>query len=143
MSEESEQTGYQWFTIKEAATYLNIGEQTLYRWMRDGRITFRKVGDSTRFLQEDLDAMIDVHLSEKEITKAKQACPICQHDELIDGTVQSTGKVLFRPKKTKFWTWREGNVPIESRMCSRCGATLLFGDVKKLDALRQDGPKGD
>ena len=60
-----------WFTIKEAADYLQIGEPTLYRWMRDGKITFRKVGDSTRFLQEDLDAVVVVHQSVKTL-KNKQ-----------------------------------------------------------------------
>ena len=45
-----------WFGIKEAAEYLDIGEPTLYRWMREGQITFRKVGDSTRFLLQDHDS---------------------------------------------------------------------------------------
>ena len=44
-----------WYAIGEAAEYLDVGEPTLYRWMREGKITFRKVGDSTRFWQEDLD----------------------------------------------------------------------------------------
>ncbi len=138
MSEEFETSAYKWFSIKEAANYLNIGEQTLYRWMRDGRITFRKVGDSTRFLQEDLDAMIDVHFSDKELKQTQQVCPICRGTELIEGSMQSTGTVHFRPKKTKFWIWREGNIPISARMCSRCGAVLSFGGLKKLEALRAD-----
>ena len=29
-----------WYSIKEAAEYLEIGEPTLYRWMRDRKITF-------------------------------------------------------------------------------------------------------
>ena len=138
MSEETESSGCQWYTIKEAAAYLNIGEQTLYRWMRDGRITFRKVGDSTRFLQQDLDAMIDVHLSDKDLKQTQQACPVCQHTELIEGSLQSTGMIHFHPKKTKFWVWRDGNIPISSRMCSHCGAVIPFGDLKKLEALRAD-----
>jgi len=138
MSEDSESIGYRWFSIKEAAAYLQIGEQTLYRWMRDGRITFRKVGDSTRFLQEDLDAMIDVHLSDRELKQTRQTCPVCRNTELIEGALQSTGKVHFRPAKTKFWTWREGNVPVSARMCSRCGAVLAFGDLRKLESLREE-----
>ena len=55
-----------WYSIKEAAEYLEIGEPTLYRWMRDRKITFRKVGDSTRFLQEDLDAVVEVFHSERD-----------------------------------------------------------------------------
>lgn len=138
MSEDSESSGYQWYTIKEAALYLKIGEQTLYRWMRDGRITFRKVGDSTRFLQQDLDAMIDVHLSSKDLKQTREVCPVCQHTEMVEGTVQSTGRTQFRPTKTKFWVWREGNVPITGRMCTRCGAVISFGDLTKLEALREE-----
>ena len=52
----------EWFTIKDAAAYLEIGEPTIYRWMRDCRMTYRKVGDSTRFLQEDLDALVEIFL---------------------------------------------------------------------------------
>src|SRR5262245_32333444 len=40
-----------WYSIREAAEYLDVGEPTIYRWMREGKITFRKVGDSTRFWQ--------------------------------------------------------------------------------------------
>ncbi len=31
----------EWFTIKDAAAYLEIGEPTIYRWMRDGQMTYR------------------------------------------------------------------------------------------------------
>jgi excisionase family DNA binding protein len=47
-----------WYTIREAAEYLSVGEQTIYRWMREGKLTYRKIGDSTRFLRRDLDGMI-------------------------------------------------------------------------------------
>ena len=49
-----------WYSIREAAEYLDVGEPTLYRWMREGKMTFRKVGDSTRFWQEDLDSVMQV-----------------------------------------------------------------------------------
>jgi len=136
MSDEIPPEAPKWFTIKEAAAYLNIGEQTLYRWMRDNRITFRKVGDSTRFLREDLDAMIDVHFSDKDMDRARQVCPACHHRGLVDGAVQSTGNIHFRPKKSKFWTWRDGNVAVQSRMCPRCGSIVSFGDVQQLKSLQ-------
>ncbi|MBV9215996.1 MAG: helix-turn-helix domain-containing protein, partial [Acidobacteria bacterium] len=56
----------EWYSIKEAAKYLNVGEPTLYRWMRDGKITYRKVGDSTRFLKQDLDAVVEIYPSAKD-----------------------------------------------------------------------------
>lgn len=65
-----------WYSIPEAAEYLDVGEQTLYRWMREGKITFRKVGDSTRFWQEDLDSMMQVSYSTKDLGKARDVCPL-------------------------------------------------------------------
>ena len=49
MENNDQSTKKKWYSIGEAAEYLDVGEPTLYRWMRDGKITFRKVGDSTRF----------------------------------------------------------------------------------------------
>ena len=40
MSDDSEATeaGKQkWYSIREAAEYLDVGEPTIYRWMRDGQ----------------------------------------------------------------------------------------------------------
>jgi hypothetical protein len=44
--------------------------------MREGKITFRKVGDSTRFWQEDLDSMMQVSYSTKDLGKARDVCPL-------------------------------------------------------------------
>jgi excisionase family DNA binding protein len=126
-----------WFSIKEAAEYLDVGEPTLYRWMREGQITYRKVGDSTRFWQEDLDAVMQVFRSAKDVEKVRTFCPMCHHQELIPGIVQSTGLIYFRPKKTKFWTIKDSNVSTEARMCSRCGVILWFGNTEKLAALKE------
>ena len=128
-----------WFSIKEAAQYLDIGEPTLYRWMREGQITYRKVGDSTRFWREDLDAVMQVYHSSRAVEKVKTLCPLCHHDELVEGRVQGTGLVYFRPEKTKFWTFKDSNVETQARMCTRCGAILWFGDTTKLTALKAEG----
>src|SRR6266481_4655482 len=63
-----------WYSIREAAEYLDVGEPTLYRWMREGKITYRKVGDSTRFWQEDLDSVMQVFHSERDLDKARGVC---------------------------------------------------------------------
>ena len=132
--------GPQWYTIGEAAEYLQVAEPTLYRWMRENRITFRKVGDSTRFLQEDLDGMVQVVPSAKDVEKVVARCPFCGHPDLIDGHLQSTGLVYFRPGKTKFWTYRDANVKTRARMCPRCGGIAWFGDTEKLAQLRVETP---
>ena len=72
-----------WYSIKEAAEYLDVGEPTLYRWMRENKITFRKVGDSTRFWQEDLDSVMEVFHSTRDLDKAREVCPVCRHDMLV------------------------------------------------------------
>lgn len=125
----------QWFTIKDASAYLAVGEPTLYRWMREGRITYRKVGDSTRFLQEDLDALVEIHPSGRDTALARDFCPACHHDELVEGQVRSTGLLYFHPKHTRFWTLHDSNVSVLARMCTRCGMVTQFGDTNKLEAL--------
>ena len=123
-----------WFTIKQAAEYLAVGEPTLYRWMREGKITYRKIGDSTRFLQEDLDAVVHVYPSLKDARRATEFCPLCHHEVLIDGDLRSTGLAYFHPAKSKFWTLKVQNVKTRAKMCARCGFIALRGNVEKLDA---------
>jgi len=125
-----------WYSIREAAEYLDVGEPTLYRWMRDGKITFRKVGDSTRFWQEDLDSVMQISYSTKDVDKAREVGPLCGHDELVEGKVRGAGLVYFVPKKTKFWTLKDSFVETTGRMCTRCGAIAWFGDTAKLAKLR-------
>src|ERR1700752_2873918 len=90
-------TKKKWFSIREAAEYLDVGEPTLYRWMREGKITFRKVGDSTRFWQEDLDSVMQVFHSARDLDKAREVCPVCRYDELVEGTKRGAG--LFRAQE--------------------------------------------
>jgi excisionase family DNA binding protein len=142
MDSKQTQTKTKWFSIGEAAEYLDVGEPTLYRWMREGKITYRKVGDSTRFWQEDLDAVMQVFRSANDAAKAREVCPICRHDQLIEGKVRGTGLVYFVPKKTKFWTLRDSFIETTARMCTRCGSIVWSGDTQKLDKLLdQANPK--
>ena len=126
-----------WFSIKEAANYLDVGEPTLYRWMRENKITYRKVGDSTRFWQEDLDAVMQVFHSERDLDKAREVCPVCRHDELVVGKVRTTGLNYFVPAKTRFWTLKDSFISTTAKMCLRCGAIIWYGDMVKLASLRK------
>jgi len=125
-----------WYSIREAADYLDVGEPTLYRWMREGKITYRKVGDSTRFWQEDLDSVMQVFHSGKDLQKTREICAVCRHTDLVEGRVQGTGLVYFVPKKTRFWTLKDSYVETRAWMCTRCGAIGWFGDTEKLTKLR-------
>ena len=125
-----------WYTIKEASRYLGIGEPTLYRWMRDRKITYRKIGDSTRFLREDLEAFVQVVPSQGNLDSVQEICPVCHHNELVGGVYRTTGLNYFKPKKTKFWTFKDGYIKSQAKMCTRCGAITIFGDTKKLLSLK-------
>lgn len=132
-----------WYSIREAAEYLDVGEPTLYRWMREGKMTYRKVGDSTRFWQEDLDSVMEVFHSDKDLDKAKEFCPVCRNTELVEGRVRGAGLVYFVPNKTRFWTLKDSFVGTTTRMCTRCGAISWFGDTVKLGKLRVSQPHKD
>src|SRR2546422_4160362 len=86
-----------WFSIKEASEYLDVGEPTLYRWMRENKITYRKVGDSTRFWQEDLDSVMEVFHSTRDLDQARAVCPVCRNDELVAGKNLTTRLDYFFP----------------------------------------------
>lgn len=129
----------EWISIREAAEYLDVGEPTIYRWMKDGKITFRKVGDSTRFLKADLDAVVQIFPSRKDESAVRELCPVCHHDDLVVGHVQSTGLNYFKPAQTKFWTLKTTNIDLQAKMCTRCGAVSWYGDTQKLLALRPSG----
>ena len=128
-----------WFTIKEACEYLDVSEQTLHRWMREGAITYYKIGGSTRFKPEDLDAFVKKFTSFGEAKGIVDKCARCGHAQLVEGSVQSTGRLYFRPKKTRFFTLREGVVKVNALVCPRCGHIMLIADVKKLARLLKDG----
>ena len=132
-----------WYSIREAAEYLDVGEPTLYRWMREGKITYRKVGDSTRFWQEDLDSVMEVFHSDKDVDKAREVCQVCRHTELVQGKVRGAGLVYFVPKKTRFWSLRDSFVQTNAWMCTRCGAISWFGDTARLAKLRVQAPEKD
>lgn len=126
-----------WFTIREAADYLSIGEPTLYRWMRDGRITYRKIGDSTRFLQADLDEVVRVVHRQTALPGDGVLCPACGSGDLEEGIFRSTGMNYFQPQKTKFFTLHDSSVKVKAVMCAHCGAVFLHGDTAKLGKLRK------
>ncbi len=129
-----------WYTIKEAAEYLGVTEPTIYRWMREGLITYRKIGDSTRFLQEDLDSHVQIFRSAKDVENVQEFCPVCHHTELIRGRVQSTGLNYFYPgEKQNSGRLKPAILKTQARMCVRCGAVTWFGDKTKLAGIKKDG----
>jgi len=129
------------YTVSEAAEYLGVSEPTIFRWMREGRLSFLKIGGSTRFTQEGLDALIEKTTGSAEAAAAAGRCAACGHSTLVEGNVQGTGRLYFRPGKTRFWVFAEGLVPVRARVCTACGHIQLHADTSKLERLLPRTPE--
>src|SRR5690349_5660242 len=122
-------------TIREAADYLGVSQPTIFRWMRAGLLSFYKVGGSTRFSKEGLDAVVEKKVGRKEAEGASARCASCGHGVLVSGRLQGTGLLYFKPDKTKFWTFEESLISTRSHMCTACGYLQLHADTAKLGRL--------
>lgn len=129
-------TPEKWYTIKEAADYLRISQPTIFRWMKEGTLSFYKIGGATRFSKEGLDAVIDKTTGQKEAEKAAGRCAACGHDILVEGRVQGAGKLYFRPARASFWVLHEAMVPTTAKVCPACGYVQWYADVEKLKRLK-------
>jgi len=130
--------GKEWYSIGEAAEYLGVSQPTIFRWMRNGELSFYKVGGSTRFSREGLDAVIEKTTGRKEAEAAAGRCAACGHNVLVDGRLQGTGRLYFKPQRTKFWVFAESLVGLRARVCGACGFVQISADVKKLRRLQPD-----
>jgi excisionase family DNA binding protein len=127
-----------WYSIQEAAEYLGISQPTVFRWMKQGVLSFYKVGGSTRFNTEGLDAVIEKTTGRKEAEASAGRCASCGNSVLVDGKLQGTGNLYFRPQKTKFWVFAEALVPTRCRVCTACGYIQIHADTSKLKRLSHD-----
>ena len=62
-------------------------------------------------------------------------CPVCGSEKLEPGNIQSTGRVYFRPKNTKFLNMKTANVEIGGHICTECGYIMFVGNKEKVKAL--------
>ena len=127
-----------WYTVKEAAAYLGVSQPTIFRWMKSGILSSYKVGGSTRFSKEGLDAAVMKRTGKQEAQAVKKQCAACGHANLVDGKLQSTGRLYFRPEKTRFWTLQEAMVNTSAMVCEACGFVQVHADVSKLKKLKPD-----
>jgi hypothetical protein len=104
--------------------------------MKEGTLSFYKVGGSTRFSQEGLDALIEKTTGLKEAEIATGRCAACGHSVLIAGRLRGAGRLYFRPEKPRFWTLAEPMVPTDARVCAACGYIQLHADTDKLKKLK-------
>jgi len=128
-----------WYSIPEAAEYLGVSDPTIFRWMKNNQLSFYKVGGSTRFTREGLDAAIEKTTGQWEAEAASGRCTSCGHTVLIEGRIQTTGRVYFYPEKTRFWTFQQSAVSTSAKVCAACGCVQLYADTEKLTRLLPDG----
>jgi len=140
--DESAKTPKRWYSVRDAAGYLGVSEPTIFRWMKDGLLSFYKVGGSTRFAREGLDAVVEKTTGSKEAEAARGRCAACGHSMLVEGRLQGMGKLYFKPDHTRFWTLEESLVSTRARVCPACGCVQLHADAEKLRRL-QPHEKGE
>lgn len=127
-----------WMNVKQAADYLGVSEPTIFRWMREGAISFFKLGGSTRFKRENLD-MVARKVTGKDEGEARAArCSVCGHSFRLGGEVRSTGKIYFMPEKTRFFVFSDSMVEVAARACPACGHIDMFADTDKLAKLMRE-----
>lgn len=123
-----------WLNITEACAYLEISEQTMFRWMREGKITYYKVGKSTRFKEEDLDKTIEkVAGRDESAPPGELRCAVCESTDLIRGRLSALGEVIFKPEKSRFSVWTDSTVKLTAYCCSNCGHIQLQADTGQQD----------
>lgn len=124
-----------WYSISEAAAYLGVSQPTIFRWMKQGSLSFNKIGGATRFSRENLDAVVEKNTGSKEADGCAARCASCGHTELADGQLQGIGNLYFRPARARFWVLEEALVPTRCRVCTACGYVQLHADTAKLRRL--------
>lgn len=63
--------------VRQAVQYLGVGQPTIFRWMKEGLLSFQAAGGSTRFSQEGLEAVIEETRGRKEAEAAAGRCAAC------------------------------------------------------------------
>ena len=135
-NDQTNQRQNQWLSVRDAADYLGVSQPTIFRWMKEGTLSFYKVGGSTRFAQEGLDAVIEKTTGLKEAELIAGRCAACGHSVLVEGRIRGAGRLYFRPDRTTFWTLSEAMVPTKVRACMACGYIQWHADTEKLRKLK-------
>ncbi len=132
-----------WYTVRDAAEYLGVSQPTIFRWMKDGLLSFYKVGGATRFTRDSLDAIVEKTTGLKEAEAATGRCAACGHSVLVEGRIQGMGRLYFRPDHPRFWSLEESLVRTRARVCVACGTIQWVADAEKLRRLQPDSDNGD
>lgn len=134
-------TAEAWLTIREAAEHLGVSEPTIFRWMREGKVSFFKLGGATRFKRENLDMVARKVTAAEEGQERATRCAVCGHGFLLAGKVRSTGLVYFQPEKSKFFVLSDSMIKVAAHACPACGHVQMFADTAKIARLMRPEDK--
>ncbi len=123
------------YSVRDSAECLGVSESTVDRRMQRGVLPCRRIGGWTCFYGEDLAAssLKPAHGGGGE--GQARHCPACGHHLLVEGRLQGTGRLYFRPGASRFWALRDGMVSFSARACAACGHIQLPTDSEKLKRL--------
>lgn len=65
----------------------------------------------------------------------ERQCAGCGSTQLQPGTIQSTGRIYFRPEGTKFMQLKSADVEIHANVCMQCGQIMLIADAQRVSSL--------
>ena len=67
-----------------------------------------------------------------------EKCPGCNSTKIESGSLNSTGKVYFRPEHAKFLKLKTANIDVAANVCMDCGYIILTVDPEKIKALQDE-----
>ena len=88
--------------------------------------------------QNVFDAVIEKTTGRKEAEASQGKCTACGHTVLLEGRLQGTSRLYFKPDRTRFWTFEESLVTVKARTCAACGNIQMHADTEKLNRLRPE-----
>lgn len=65
----------------------------------------------------------------------EKTCLSCGGTNLEPGSLQSSGRLTFRPKEAKFLTTKFADVSVKTYICLDCGHIACVGDAEKVKSL--------
>ena len=124
------------YSVRDAAEYLGVSKSTIDCWMQRDVAPCRRIGGRPCFCGEDLAASGPKPAPGREGEGEARHCPACGHHVLVEGRLQGTGRLYFRPGASRLWALRDGMVSFSARACAACGHIQIRTDSETLKRLR-------
>lgn len=115
--------GRQYLTVREVATELRVGEETVRRWIRDGALAATQVGGrraGLRIERADLEAYLDARRLQMGVRGQPLGVVIhLEHVGPVEWRAPRTAEALLH--ELALWEGLGGPVPEVAPICFMCG----------------------